>query len=310
MPCMGVRPVLFSEVYGSYYNVIAAILAEAVSGGLTDRRIDGIIREKAFGESVLTIPAALREGRWPLLTAENTTPLERVPTMPLTVLQKRWLKALLRDPRIRLFSPSEEGLEAVEPLYAPDTFYCYDRCSGGDPYGDDEYVGHFRTVLTALRENRKLRVAFAGSGGERHLRELAVCKLEYFSEEDSFSLIASSPQGGEKINVARIISCELLDGCGGEARRPPEPEKKTLVLELTDERNALERVMLHFSHLEKEARRLEGGRWRLELRCDGEDESEMIIRVLSFGKALRAVSPRDFVEKIRERLENQRRLGV
>lgn len=80
---------LFNEVYGSYYNVIAAILSEAVSGELTDKRIGEIIREKAFGESVLSIPVSLRDGSWPLLTRENATPLEHTPSMPLTTLQKR-----------------------------------------------------------------------------------------------------------------------------------------------------------------------------------------------------------------------------
>ena len=72
---------LFNEVYGSYYKVIAAILTESVSGELTDKRISEIIREKAFGESVLTIPTSLRDGSWPLLTRENATPLEHTPSM-------------------------------------------------------------------------------------------------------------------------------------------------------------------------------------------------------------------------------------
>ena len=72
---------LFSEVYGSYYNVIAAILTQAVADELTDGRINNIVREAAFGESVLTIPAALRSEAWPLLTPQNATPLAHAPTM-------------------------------------------------------------------------------------------------------------------------------------------------------------------------------------------------------------------------------------
>lgn len=34
-------------------------------------------------------------------------------------------------------------------------------------------------------------------------------------------------------------------------------EKKYFVMELVDGRNALERVMLHFAHFEKEAKRLD-----------------------------------------------------
>ena len=56
---------LFSEIYGSYFNVVAAILSEASDGKLTDRRMTELVREKAFAESALTIPASLKSGTWP-----------------------------------------------------------------------------------------------------------------------------------------------------------------------------------------------------------------------------------------------------
>lgn len=61
---------LFSEIYGSYFNVVAAVLSEASDGKLTDRRMTELVREKAFAESALAIPAALKSGTWPLLDQE------------------------------------------------------------------------------------------------------------------------------------------------------------------------------------------------------------------------------------------------
>jgi len=299
---------LFHEVYGSYYRVVASILSEAVSGELTDKRILEIIREKAFGESMLTIPASLRDGSWPFLTQENTTPLAHDPSMPLTALQKRWLKALLQDPRIRLFDPPEAGLEDVEPLYAKGAFCFFDRYSDGDPYEDPQYIAHFRTVLTALREKRRLRVRFTGRFGNRHSWVCVPCKLEYSSKDDKFRVLTSSPQTALTVNVARIKSCELLEPWTEEEFRPKALLRDTLVLELTDERNALERVMLHFSHLEKETERLDGSHYRLTLHYDREDETELLIRVLSFGPVLRVVSPDGFVGKVKERLKKQAEL--
>ena len=86
---------LFSEIYGSYFNVVAAVLAEAVKGELTGRRLTELVREKAFADSARTIPAALKDGRWPLLDDDFQTVIRHEPTMPLTTLQRRWLKALL-----------------------------------------------------------------------------------------------------------------------------------------------------------------------------------------------------------------------
>ena len=39
---------LFSEVYGTYYNVLAKLLEQAVDGMLTRESMNAIIREKGF----------------------------------------------------------------------------------------------------------------------------------------------------------------------------------------------------------------------------------------------------------------------
>ena len=93
---------IYSELYSAYYNAVAAVLKKACSGPVSPADIRRIAAEKAFGESVMTIESALTGGRWPLLEADGTTPLRHAPTMPLTTLQRRWLKALSLDPRIRL----------------------------------------------------------------------------------------------------------------------------------------------------------------------------------------------------------------
>ena len=84
---------LFSEVYGTYYNVLAELLTKATEGELTKEVMYQVVRQKGFEESVLTIPEALESQTWPLIKDDFTTPLEQKPTMPLTTLQKRWLRS-------------------------------------------------------------------------------------------------------------------------------------------------------------------------------------------------------------------------
>ena len=81
-----------------------------------------------------------------------------------------------------------------------------------------------------------------------------------------------------------------------------------MVLELTDDRNALERVMLHFSHLDKETERIDDNRYKITLYYEREDETELLIRVLSFGPVLKVVFPEDFIKKLCDRLEKQKNL--
>jgi len=70
---------LFHEVYGSYFRVVASVMKEAVQGTLTAEQLYRFVREKAFAESVLTIPAALQSGEWPLLNETMHTPLHHPP---------------------------------------------------------------------------------------------------------------------------------------------------------------------------------------------------------------------------------------
>lgn len=296
---------LFSEVYGAYFHILSLILAQAVEGRLTRDAIDAIIRRYGFEESILTIGQQLADQSWPLLKPDLTTPLEHKPAIPLTTLQKRWLKALLSDPRIRLFDPPTAGLDDVEPLYPTGTFVYFDQYGDGDPYDDPRYITHFRTVLTALREKRWLRLRFDGRSGVPHDWYCIPYKLEYSLKDDKFRLLTANNRTALTVNLARVTQCALMEPCAPGEYRPQPMRKQTLVLELTDERNALERCMLHFSHLEKETQRIGENRYRFTLRYEHDDETELLIRVLSFGPVLKVISPARFRDQLLARLDNQ-----
>lgn len=298
---------LFSEIYGCYFDAVAAVLAEAAGGCLTRERMTALVREKAFAESVLSIPAALERGDWPLLDRELRPALRHRPSMPLTHLERRWLKALLLDPRIALFDPDPAGLEDVEPLYTPDMFVLFDQYADGDPYGDEDYVRRFRVILAAVREKRMLRLELRDRRGISRAVTCAPCRLEYSKKDDKFRLLAASGRSAVTVNLARVTSCRMLAAQAGGCL--PERPRRELTLLLRDERNALERALLHFSHLEKETRHLDGPLYELKLRYDRDDETELLIRVLSFGPAVKAVSPPSFVALVRERVARQRRLA-
>jgi len=303
---------LFSEIYGSYFNVVTAVIAEAVNGNLTDRRLTELVNEKAFLESMLSIPSSLKKGSWPLLRKDMTTVIRHTPTMPLTLLQKRWLKALLQDPRITLFSPDTSGLEDIEPLYNPETFVFFDQYTDGDPYNDETYIENFKTILQAIREKRKLRIRFHGQSGIRHSYICIPYRFEYSAKDDKFRLItvAHGKQNTRTINLARVRSCTLMDPFSSEDQALPQGNICELTLHLHDERNGLERVLLHFSHFDKETVRLDDSLYEMKLRYDKEDETELLIRVLSFGPVLEVIAPDAFVGLIKERLAKQSMLNV
>jgi hypothetical protein len=68
--------------------------------------------------------------------------------------------------------------------------------------------------------------------------------------------------------------------------------------------------MLHFSHLDKETERIDENHYKITLYYEREDETELLIRVLSFSPVLKAIFPDDFVKKLCERLEKQKRMRI
>lgn len=301
---------LFSEIYGSYFQVVAAVLTEAFDGTLTASRLTAIVQEKAFAESALSIPAALKSEDWPLLDSDLRPVLQHKPTMPLTLLQKRWLKALLSDPRIALFDPDMTGLEEIEPLYQQDTFVFFDQCADGDPFHDPAYIACFRTALKAIREKRKLCIRFHDRTGARHSLECMPYRLEYSAKDDKFRLLAIGKRRLHTVNMARVRSCELLDPYDPKEITLPHARLEELTLILHDERNALDRVLLHFSHFEKETFKLDDRLYQIKLRYDKDDETELLIRVLSFGPVLEVKAPDGFIRLMRSRIQKQIEYGT
>ena len=295
---------MFSEVYSAYFSAVATILREAVQGSITEKRITEIANEKAFAESFLTIIPALKNEEWLLMNRAGQTPIKKPPHMPLTLLQKRWLKSLLTDPRIALFLPDTSGLDDVKPLFNNDDFVYFDRYSDGDPFGDVNYIKNFHIIMQALREHCKLKISYSNRFGRLITGTYNPWKLEYSKKDDKFRLLTNGGYFGAIINLGRITSCEMLDEC--DLSLLSEPRRETsLSFELTDHRNALERVMLHFSDCRKETRRSDDRHYHVTLWYDLQDETEILIRVLSFGQMIRVTSPESFIYRIKERIIKQ-----
>ena len=297
---------LFSEYYGAYYACVAEILSEAVEGTLTKEKIGEIAAEQGLGESVLTIPANLRNGNWPLITPDCKTPVRHLPPHPVTMLQKRWLKTLLLDPRIRLFGLTDEGLENVVPLFDPAKIVWYDRYCNGDSFGDESYIERFRLLLEAVKTHRKVQVIFDSHRGKHNNWTVIPYRLEYSSTDDKFRLLCHSGKWRNRtLNLSRISFVKLWGAFDPDDYPVPELTNESVTLEITNERNVLERAMLQFSYLAKRTERIGEKTFRMTLNYRQEDETELLIKIISFGPLMKVVAPDSFAALIKERIERQ-----
>jgi hypothetical protein len=299
---------IFSEIYSAYYNAVARLINQAIDGGLNERAARDIICDSAFSESFVYILNAVKSEEWQVITKDFTTPVRHKASIPLTKLQLRFLKAISLDPRFALFADRIDGLDDVTPLYFNEDFYFTDMISDGDPYEDEEYRAHFRTVLQALKEKRKLNISFLSGKGYSHRNTYVPRKLEYSQKDDKFRLLCKGSHKPAVINLARITFCELSEPYPGSRIKPFHREKHPVILEITDERNALERAMLHFASYEKETSQTGENRYQMKLLYNKDDEAEILIRVLSFGPMVKVVEPEAFKKQIIQRLLNQEKL--
>lgn len=297
---------LFHEIYGKYYHTVARILQTAAeNNGISHHEISGIISESAFSESAMYIPTAMK-GNWYLLDKGGKSVLRNPLSRPLTLTEKRWMKAILLDPRIKLFEPYIQGLEDVQPLFAPDMFCWFDRYEDGDPFEDPVYIQNFKQAIQGIAQKRKMKILYSGANGaQEHI--CTPYRLEYSEKDDKFRLLSVQRNRQLILNMAKVLRIDLLE----EVTLPieiPVSQKKKLVFELRTQRNALERAMLHFSHLEKETVQLEKGKYSVTLWYEPRDEREVLIRILSFGPMLKVIEPESLVSQIANRIQKQKNL--
>ena len=307
---------VFSEVYGTYYNIVAKILGQAVSGGLTLEQLKRIVYKEGYEESALELLPALEDESWMLLTKELKTPLKHKPSMPLTMLQKKWLKAILLDERVRLFftdaelAEEEKALQEVEPLYRPEQFVFFDRFVDGDDYKNARYRENFKQIMQALKERVAIDASYRTNKDNVIVwANLVPMTLEYSSKDDKFRLQGMAGSRHVTLNLGKIITVELGEPMKMELPQNAAPQEK-LVLELVDERHTMMRALMHFSDLAKETEKLDDTHYLLTVFYDKSDETEMVYRVLSFGPTIKVREPEGFVELVKDRLKEQMGLGT
>ncbi len=319
---------IFSEIYGTYFRIAAKLLGKDSSDEKTVR--ETVLRD-GFRDSVLFLPQKLIPGGedWGLFRRDEDKSLSRItkkaPVKVLTKLQKMWLKAKLSDPRVRLFLEDEvienlkEELADVKPLYRHEHFRLTDRYTDHDDYSDEKYVANFRAALDAVKNRRIVDIRFKTGRGKHASGRFVLLKIEFSPKNGKFRaycylLRNDKIRSSGLINIGRI--CSITD-TGRIFRTPVSIDdyfrsrkcKEPAVIRVTNERNGVERFMLEFASFEKHTvRDLEKNEYTVELWYDEQDETEVLIMLLSFGPVIEILGPYNLRSQAKERLERQYKL--
>lgn len=287
------------------------------------------IIEEGFEESMLSIIPKLESGTWNLFTKDGELYLSKLsPSFlePLSDLEKSYLKALLSDSRIGLFLTQEQlealndMLASVTPLWKPEQLYYYDRFADGDPYDDETYRSHFQVLLHAQKKRQYVDIDYNAPSGKRVHHYYVPARLEYSVKNDKFRLLAFKHTGGqamrlELLNIARIQNVRttektLASAVDLNALIQNSYYKEPLRLRIVNERNALERAMLHFANYEKNTVKINENTYECLIYYNQNMETELLIEVLSFGPMLTVLGNEKFLSLLKARLERQTQICI
>ncbi|MBS5079678.1 MAG: WYL domain-containing protein [Clostridiales bacterium] len=168
----------------------------------------------------------------------------------------------------------------------------------------------FQVLQKAIHAHKKVLIQYSSRKNNQRTISCTPYQFEYSEKDDKFRIRILGCRYANILNVSRIQECDILDEEGIPLRESGNIISDYLILELLDERNALERVMLHFAHFEKEALRISEQKYRIKIYYERDDETEMLIRVLSFGPFVKVTEPEHFVDLIKKRLLMQKSCGL
>lgn len=318
---------LFSEIYSRYY-LIAEQLLIASQQGITEKEMSQIISEYGFSESNLFLLPKFTSEEYHLFEKINNIYYSKITHpkgYPLSNLQRSFLKSILLDKRIRLFLSSEELaqldslLKDSKPLFDWNDFYYFDRLTQGDCYDDPVYQSFFRTIITAIKEHQTLHITFESKHKNLISENFAPYRIQYSSKDDCFWLLCVLIHNGKLIHSS-IIKLSRIQTITNSTEKYPQEKilfeyfhkqyvKEPVVIEISEERNALERCMLHFANYEKQTERIKNtNRYLCRIYYNKREETELLIRILSFGPVISVLGPESFLSLVKKRIAKQSEL--
>lgn len=317
---------LFSEVYNCYFQVIKSLIEKKKK--ISEKEVNFRIQRDCFEESILYLLPMLTEKGWGFYENQGDFLHSRLSTgfyVPLTTLQKSYLKAILLDDKISLFLDDEEiarinaALAGITPLYQPEDFHYYDRFTDKDNYQDPAYRKHFRMILTAVQSHEYLDILYESRFHRRIHHTCLPCRLEYSIKNDCFRLLAvASPlRRNPDIEIFNLSRIREILPTGQTARQLPDINKslrrsyyrEPVRIIIKNQRNALERAMLQFANYEKSTRRLSADTYECLIYYNKKTETELLIEILSFGPMIKVVGNESFLRLVKERLMRQAKLN-
>ncbi|MCR5260911.1 MAG: hypothetical protein K6C94_03660 [Candidatus Gastranaerophilales bacterium] len=308
---------LFSEIFGCYYKVVT----EIVNGSpLSAAEIIRIIKENGFEESCFHLLPKIEN--LPFIEKRGDkyySLLEHKSNMPLTNIEKSWLKSVIQDPRFDLFAENfdKSKFDEIEPLYEQAHFKYYDKYSDGDDFANPCYRKIFRKINATMETSSTIKIVYQSPKRDKiTIGHYVPLKFEFSPKDDKIRIFAARIFKGAIsdyvcLNMGRVLDVgNSRETFSGQLNPEPFLEKfeteEYITVKIYNERNAIERFMVEFSTYRKNSEfDDETQTCKTKIYYRKADETEMVIKLLSFGPTLKVLGSERFVKLFKYRLQRQ-----
>ncbi len=318
---MNNKDIIFNEVFSTYYRVLREILN---SQSMNNHELQNLIKAHGSDESDLFLLDNLENcsfleeinGKW-------QSKLEGKIEQPFTYLEKSWLKAIISDPKIKLFADDYEinildsMLGDVEPLFDWSFFHYFDQNSEKIDFSNEEFINKFRLLKKAIEDEKSVILDYTNIWNENYVEEAIPLKIEYSLKNDKFRLLSVRFRNGKKelkaYNINQINKIvEIKDYSDKSINRNPYADEyceEPVTLIVHNIRGAVMRFMIEFSTYKKESIfDNETGECTTTFYYHTEEKHEVINKILSFGVSVKVLSPSSLIEELKARINKQTKL--
>ena len=311
---------LFNPLYSTYYLAIRNIFETYITNKkepLPNETITKIIKKSAYIEAPGELADLIfndSETTTIFNNSQNTisSPINHIPSFPLTTIELRFLASILQDKRVKMFMSTkvieelQESLKDVTPLWQTDDIKYFDQNKDGDDFGNKNYVMVFKTILDALNQKKFVHLIY---GQKNNSDRFTPTHLDYSQKDNTFRLFVKELK--YPINLENIKSIEITE-------EKPEKEKKSTVYETlkveiyddTSRKYHFNRAIRTFSYFKKSCKKTEKeNTYELSVDYDKSDESEIVIKILMFGPNMKVLEPIDVANAVQQRVKKQKELN-
>lgn len=309
---------MYHEIYGKYYKLITKLLN---SGPKTEKYINDYIQKYGFDETILYLNANELLNTYHLYYKKDNIyyPIikNKIPKV-YTNEQLGLIKLIINDEKANIFLNKEDinnynNIIKQNPLFDINNYHYINQDIDKDNI-DRYYSSKFNKIIEAINNNKDIKIIFKSNKNNITYKKVIPFKIEYSMQDQKFRLVCIQYRNSiiDKLIKIRISSIKDVKIVEREVSIDineyiNNQNKQYIEIEVYPELNGIERVFIELSNYKREAMfDNETNTSKMKIYYEESDIGELIIKLLSFGKVIKILTPGLIKDEVIKRIKKQK----